>query len=71
MQVVFVKDVAKVVGLDAKEVDDLAKCGIDLFLRHIDTLSATQAEPADRRDLIHCVHGENLVDKRRLLQPSQ
>jgi len=58
-------------GLDAKEVDHLAKGCIYFLGWHVHTLSATQPEPTDRGDLIDCIDRKHLVDEGRLLEPSQ
>ena len=58
-------------GLDAKQVHDLAQGGIDLLLRHVDTLSASKSEPTNRSYLIHSINGEHFIYEGRFLQAGQ
>ena len=67
MEVILIKDVAEVMSLDAEQVDNLPKSCIYFLLRYVDTLSPTQTEATDRRDLIHCINRKDFVDECTLL----
>lgn len=67
MQIVLIKDIAKVVGLNAEEVDNLAKGCIDLLDRHVNSLRPSEPKARDSRDLINCIDLKHFVYKGRLL----
>lgn len=71
MEIVLIKDIAEVMGLDAKQVDHLPESRIDFLCWHVYSLSPTKAEPTDCRDFINCIYWKHLVDKCRFLESSQ
>ena len=57
--------------LNAEKVDNLPESRVDLFRRHVDSLSASQSEATNRGDFVDCLDREDLIDESRLLQPCE
>ena len=63
VEVVPIEGVAKVMGLYAQKVDDLAEGGINLIRWHVYALSTAQAETTDCPNLVNCLYREDLIDE--------